>query len=446
MKLKFFKALLIVGMVFAAGASSAQSFLEDPKYGPDRESRQKNVEILNFFYDAYKTDDWSTAAGYLQHLLQHAPKASENIYIYGINMYRNKISTAKTADEKNVFVDSLMSLYDLRGVNFGDNPQRGKAYILGMKAMDFVKYQPAQTERQMGYFKDAIAAGGSKTDPTVIALYYKAIVDGFTANKVETNVVIEEYDRLLGLLDQAGDDPDAVKNKSVIESLFATSGAADCENLESIFKPKYEADPNNVEQINKILSLLNRAQCNSTFRMTLAERLHGIEPSANSALSLAVWFENQGNFERAFHYYDEAISLEKDPMQKEKTILRVAALSEQSKNFRKSAEYARQAIAINPNSGSAYYLLARAYALGASSACSTFDAQTVFWLAVDNLNKAKGLLSNEPAQVEEISKMIGSFATNFPNKEEIFFRELTVGDAYTVNCSWISGRTTVRAR
>ena len=68
------------------------------------------------------------------------------------------------------------------------------------------------------------------------------------------------------------------------------------------------------------------------------------------------------------------------------------------------------------------------------------------WLAVDNLSRARQLLPADDPQQAQISSMIANYSANFPKSEETFMRGLNPGDSYTVNCGWISGRTTVRER
>lgn len=446
MKNKFFKSLLVAGMVLAANLAGAQSFLQDPKYGPDPESRQKNVEILNFFNDAYKSKQYNTAAGYLKHLLQNAPKSTQNLYIYGANIYKNKLAGAKTPEEKKVYLDSLLTVYDLRISNFGDHPKRGRDYILGLKAQDYLKYNPEDLPGALKIFQEAVAAGGNNADPGTMGIYFYVLVNGFQNDLVETDLVIDEYDRLLQLLGNDMADSEKNQARSQIEALFAQSGAASCENLEKIYKPKYEADPDNKELLAKIVGLLSRAKCSSPFQFEVAEKYYAIEPTAAGAISLALGFEANKDFEKAYKYYDEAIRMENDPATKLDYMTAAASTALQNNNYRQAAEYAKQAIAADPNSGIAYFLLAQAYASGASSSCSTFDAQSVFWLVVDNLTKARELMQDDPAQVESITKLIGTYSANFPNNEECFFRTLENGQGYTVNCGWISGRTTVRAR
>ncbi|UKI39110.1 MAG: hypothetical protein L6V35_08075 [Alistipes putredinis] len=63
----------------AAVSVSAQSWKEDPRYGNTPEEREENVKILNFFNDAWDAKNYDDANKYLAHLLEKAPKATQNL-------------------------------------------------------------------------------------------------------------------------------------------------------------------------------------------------------------------------------------------------------------------------------------------------------------------------------------------------------------------------------
>ena len=70
-----------------------------------------------------------------------------------------------------------------------------------------------------------------------------------------------------------------------------------------------------------------------------------------------------------------------------------------------------------------------------------FEKSTVFWVAVDYYERAMRIPSCK-SDAESKIKFLNSY---FPNVEEIFFRELSVGQRYTVG-GWINETTSVRAR
>ena len=167
------------------------------------------------------------------------------------------------------------------------------------------------------------------------------------------------------------------------------------------------------------------------------------EATAETAMALAKGYEKNGDLTKSIEYLTKAIEAEQDPMTKSQLAIQIAGNEILNDNPRNAANFAKQAIELNPESAMAYIVLAQAYAAG-SGACSDFERLTVYWLAYDTVLNARRLLEEGDPQLQTVEQLAQSFRNSFPNKEECFFRGLSVGNAYTVNCGWISGRTTVK--
>lgn len=435
---------LIAALALVGGTAAAQDFKDDPKYGPDPASREQNVRILNFFGDAYKAKEYNQATVYLRQLIENAPKASENMYIRGIDIYKNKAAGAQTKEERRMYVDSILWIYDKRIEAFGEHPKRGEAYLKGEKAKLFLTLMPADRERLFRLFREALDEK-HPFEPALAVLYFNSVVESFKLDDVTPEELIETYETLSKRI-AANQSAAAGEAAQALDDLFATSGAADCQTVEKIYKPKYEADPENPQLIETILALLQRGQCSSDFYLDMLEKYYKVNPKPEVAVQLASVFQEKQDFGKAMEYLRIGIGNETDPAKKANFMLQAATMSSASGSYREAANFARQAIELEPNNGVAYLLLGAAYGSGAGSACSAFDSQTAMWLAVDNLSRARQLLPADDPQQEQIGNMIANYSANFPKTEETFMRGLNPGDPYTVSCGWISGRTTVRER
>lgn len=435
---------LIAALALVGGTAAAQDFKDDPKYGADPAAREQNVRILNFFGDAYKAKDYNLATLYLRELIQNAPKASENMYIRGIDIYKNKAAAAQTKEDRRMFVDSILWIYDKRIEAFGEHPQRGEAYLKGEKARLFMTMMPADRERLFRLFREALDEK-HPFEPALAVMYFNSVIESYKLDDVTPEEVIATYERLSQRI-AANQSSEAADAAQALDDLFATSGAANCETVEKIYKPKYEADPENQQLIETILALLQRGQCSSEFYLTMLEKYYKVNPKPEVAVQLASVFQEKKDFPKAMEYLRVAIDNATDTDMKVNFLLQAATMSSASGSYREAAAFARQAIDLEPNNGVAYLLLGAAYGSGAGSACSAFDSQTAMWLAVDNLSRARQLLPSDDPQQEQIGKMIANYSANFPKTEETFMRGLNPGDPYTVSCGWISGRTTVRER
>lgn len=433
---------LIAALALVGSMAAAQDYKDDPKYGADPAAREQNVRILNIFNDAYRAKDYNTATNYLRQLIQNAPQASENMYIRGVDIYRNKAAAAQTKEDRRAMVDSILWIYDKRIEAFGEHPERGEGYLRGEKAKIFMNMMPADRQRMFQLCREAIS---KNADPALIVMYFNAVVESFKLDDVTPEELIESYENLSQTL-ATSQAPNAAEAAKTLDDLFATSGAADCQSIEQIYKPKYEADPTNQQLIETILSLLNRGGCSSDFYLSMLEKYYEVNPKPEIAIQLASVFQEKKDFTKAMEYLTIGIDKETDPAKKANFLLQAATMSSANGAYREAAGFARQAIELDSNNGVAYLLLGAAYGSGAGSACSAFDSQTAMWLAVDNLSRARQLLPQDDPQQEQISQMIANYSANFPKTEETFMRGLNPGDPYTVSCGWISGHTTVRER
>lgn len=443
------KSLFVIGFIALAGNTAfAQDFSDAKyaKYGDTPEARKENVMKYNYLRDAYNLKQYDLASKYFNELLATAPAVSQNLYIMGSTIYKNKIATSKTAEDRNRYVDSLLVIYDIRNEHFGSHATRGTDYIHNEKAKDAIAYIPENLKVLDKLVDTAIESNKDKSqDIALLHGYFNLLVEGYKIDKVETEFLLSEYDQLSSTLDKST-DPEAVEAKSVLDQLFIQSGAANCDNLEKIYKPQYEADPTNKDLILKIARYLTRQECNSDFRRLISEEYYKIEPSAAAAISLATSAQQNKNYEVAFKYYDEAINLEENTATKSNFALSAAGTALIAGNARLAADYAKKSISIDENNnGLGYFILAQAQAQGLS-ACSGFDKQAGFWIVVDNLLKAKALLQDNPEQLTNVNNAINSYSAGFPSAEEVFFRTLTPGSSYNVNCGWVSGTTTIREK
>ena len=439
MSKKWLFVTLFAMMCIAAGA---QAWLEDPRYGNSPEERRQNVLELNYFNDKYSLKEYDDAISYLQKLFKNAPQISENIYIKGADIYRNKILTASSEEQKQEMLNALMQVYDLRAQHFGNNanPARGKGYILTLKAREYMTHHPNDRQGIIKFSQEAIYTWSDNVDPEFLNIYFKEVVDTYKLmNAVEGDFVMDEYEKLEKIL-MTGSTPEKEDAKKVLESLLLDSGVADCDNLEKLFRPRLEAAPDDADLYAKAFAMLYRAKCDNAFILEVAEKSYAFQPTTNQAIYLAGKFEENQEFNKALKYMNEVLPSENEPIAKSNIYLRIAACELGLKNYRTAAVAAQQAIQLNANNGMAYKLLAQSYTIG-SSGCSGYDRQTVYWLAYDMLLKAKNLLEDQSG----IDSQLATYRANFPDKQELFFRSIEEGSGVNVNCGWVSGRTTARS-
>lgn len=444
--MKNFYLKLVLTICAAATISTsaqAQSYLENPNYGSTPEERTKNATNISLLSDAINGQEFNRAVELFQQIMKDAPKASLNIYGDMIKMYKFRIMRAQSVAEKNMLIDSLMIMHDLRIKNLGDHKQLGRHYSVPMKIGDYIELRPQNRAEAMKMMAAAIAEGGNDADPNLVNQYFSILVKEYKDDEIETDLLMSEYERLGDLLD-ASTAPEAAEAKKQFDNLFIASGAANCENLEKVMAPKIAAAPDDLALLKKTFTLLGVENCDSEFRIMVAEKIYAQEPSSAVAMFLAMHFENKGQTANSIKYLQEAIANEKDQTMISNLTVRMAGAELTAKNYSSAAKFARQAIDIDPNNAAAYYILASAQALG-NGGCGEYERSTVFWLVYDNASKARELAQDEGLK-EQATALMNSSRANFPPQSESFFRDNLDGSAINVNCGWISGRTIVRSR
>ena len=444
--MKSIRILLSAACVWAVAVSWAQDF-SDPKYakwGATPEERKENMMNSSFLKEEVANRNYNQAAAYFQSLVAKCPTATENIYVHGTTLYKNKINRAKTPDEKRMFIDSLMTVYDLRLQHFGNHATRGMAYILDRKAREVVIYLPQERETVRATFRAAIEAGGNATKPDLLVAYFANLCDDYkNTDDVLADEVIAEYDRLSAIF---AENPAAADEKSQLDAAFGLSGAASCENLEKLFSTRLAAAPDDIDLLAQAVSLMSRAKCDSEFYFNTAEKYYTLKPSSETAMFLAQAFQNKGDYAKASKYLNEALATETDSAEREKLLVRIALVDMASNNMSGAAAAARQARDLNPEDGVPYFILAQCYAASAV-ACKDFAGQSIYWVAYDTMARAVELLQNDADYLPRAKQQLASYRSYFPTNEELFFNEVKEGSRYTISCGLASGiATTVRAR
>lgn len=448
----FLGIVMLLGVTVGYSQPNMDELLEDPRYGNTREEREEVLKMMSYFRAAMAAENTEDALGYMRTLMEKAPRSTENIYEFGRRYYREKRDEAQTPEEAKVYNDTLMMIYDKRVENFGNHRERGRPYIFREKAYDYYNFsknrpQLSAEDRDMIYklFRNAIEVGGENIDMNLLLNYFSMVVADYNMDKVETEFVINEYDDLGTIIDKSN-NAEKAENKEKLDGMFIQAGVADCETLESLFKPRYEANPSDLDLTKKIVKLMNRNKCKSDFQLMVTENLFKLEPTPEIAGYLAAAFRERNQTDKAAVYLKEAVDKATDPTEKSNMLVEMA-VNYSGVNNQLSANYAKQAISISPDNASAYLILALAYSNSIPSSCKeSFDQSTAYWIVVDTLSEARRRAQGNPDLSRRATELINTYSAHFPRADELFFDDIKEGDSFTVNCGIVSGKTTVRAR
>lgn len=417
---------------------------------------EKDKDFMSAFTlekQMYDQKDYKAALPHWRLLYKKYPKSIINIYYHGANMYQSFIDGAKDPKVKAAYVDTLMQIYDKRIKHFNE---RGE--VLGRQGVDYFKYMlgdenmPDEVrkpilEKGYAYVEESVKLQGDKTNAAVLMLLMQSTNGLFALGDMSKEKVIENYEIASNIINKAlqknATDNNYLIARETVDQVFQTSGAADCEALINIYTPKFDQIAANVEDLKKMVRMLDRAGCDaSPLYAKASEKLYQMEPSAEAAYSMARTFVKADNHDRAEEYYKQAIGLEKDPLNLSKYYYELATL-----NFADSPQeargYLKKSIENNPNYGKPYIVLGDLYVQNSKSVGENdFERSWVFLLAVDYYNRGK---KADPSVAEDANTKINTYSQYFPSKEDIFFNGLTEGQSVTVG-GWIGESTTIRAK
>lgn len=406
---------------------------------------------ISLFNESAKNKQYADALGPWNAAFKDCPNANRAIYSRGREIVHWELDQQKDdASYKKVF-DKLMSMYDQRIKYFGNDERYPTPWILGIKALDYIAKVKGDELKKPAYewLCQSVDGLGERSEiPVLVQLVYTSF-GIYRAEPAHTEKFIGDYLKVNNILENiiAGDDEKnievATQSKQTLETLFAQSGAADCETLDGIYKPKMAQNLTNQEFLNSVISFYRRVRCNeSEVYFDASVALHKIAPSAESAAGNGAMSYKKGEFTNAIAFYDEATKLTDDKMLKADYQYTIAQIYYKDlNNYPRSREYARNSLEFNPNNGSAYILIGIMYAKSRGIYDDPVLAKTIYWVAVDKFVRAKQV---DPSVAKDANELINTYTPHFPTKEDIFFQpDLKSGSSFTVG-GWIQESTICR--
>lgn len=423
-------------------------------------TKAQDKEFMNeysLYREFYLQEDYKSALPHWNKVYNKYPKSTPNIYIHGAKMYQKFADDAKTPEEIDEQLQKLMSVYDKRVKHFGQ-----KGFVFGRKGTYWLKYKidPERRNLEGEELKTALKKGyewiiqsvndqGNETEAPVLVLLMRTSRNLFQLGEITKEAVVSNYDicnSIINAVVDKNEDKERVESMKLvqpyIETVFGLSGAADCEALVNIYTPQFQEKSDDIEFIKNMLRRLGRAKCDESELFAQAtEKLYELDPSAEAAFNMARRFVQRNEDENAKKYYKQAMEQETDDELLATYYYEYGLfIYAKDKAYSEARDYARKALAINPNYCEASMLIGDIYVAASSSfSGSNLEKSAVFWLAVDYFNKAR---RGEDCAINAAQKA-STYKKYFPNKEDAFMDGLQEGQNYKVE-GWINETTKVR--
>ena len=435
--------LISVAAIARIGSSKVSA---QGKYGPDR---TECIKYLSYYTEYYKQKNYDAALPNWRQAYKYCPPTSRySMLSDGTTLIRNLIQKNQNNPVyKEKLVDSLMTLYNQR-VEFW--PKYATSSLNNM-ALDMYNYMKDEPAKLLEGLTGVIEQTKSKTRPNIFLFQISTAVDLYKNGLLDPETVISIYEtgvQYLGEITPKNDVEARSIEKTItdFESVFITSQVASCDNLITLFTPRYEADPQNLElskNIVRMMSLTEGCMDNDLF-LNAVQTVYTLEPSHTSAYYLYRLYSSRNDVDNAIKFIEEAVaSEESDAAADANYLFELAAFSFKNGKNAKAYEAAQKVVELDPAmAGKAYMLIGTIWG---STVCggNEIERRAPYWVAVDYMQKAKNA---DPALADDANNYIRQYSAYYPQTAEAFMYDVTDGQSYTVSCGGMRAVTTVRTQ
>ena len=434
--------ILLAAMAIFGG----QKVTAQDKYGSGP-NREECIKYLSYYSEYYKQKNYDSALPNWRRAYSLCPAtASQNMFIHGTTLMTRLYNQVKDPAHKDAIVDTILTLQDQRMATYPKN----RVSILNNKGQYMINYRGDQAKYIYDNVGEIVDELGTSANGGLLVNLLQSSIALYRENQLSADDVIAMYDKVMADVDGAmpkneAEEEDNLKAKATIESIFADSKVASCENLIAIFTPRYNADPDNLALVSNIVKLMNTADdcAANDLYLNAVTSMYRLDPSYKSAFGLYRLNAARGNVADAAKYLEEAInSPDSDPATDAQYYYEMAAFCYKNGMRGKASEAARKAIEMDYGfAGKAYLIMGN---LWASATCGeTQDKWARYWAAADYYQKARNA---DPSVADEAASSLASVSRYYPEASEAFMYDLTKGQSYTVSCGGMTATTTVRVQ
>jgi hypothetical protein len=427
-------------MVFL-GAQSAYAQCKEWKW-PEDKAKAEECNVL--YTDAVKNGHYKQAVVPHQWLLTNAPNLNTSIYIQGAEIFDKLADQEKDAARKQVYVDSLMVIYDMRVKNCGE-----EATVTSRKALSFYKFNvnSAKSAEVLPIMEKAFELNGNNIMDGLLVPYMQAVrVTSLKHKSLTEDQIIAKYDMVSAVVDakikkaqsEAKPIDKLKKSKDEIDAILLTLVKFDCDRVRSTLAPKFKQNPTDITLAKKIFGFMLQGKCtDDPLWLEAGEAIHnGGDKDFGLAKNLGLRYLTADNTEKADYYLKEALQLAANNTDKADVLILQGSLASKKGSKSDARELFRQASAADPANKDSYEKIGDLY-FNSFNECSKkenqADDRAVYLLAYDYYAKAGA------------TQKMGAAKASFPSKEDIFLVNYTAGQSIRVGC-WIGESTTVRTR
>ncbi|MEY4930469.1 MAG: hypothetical protein RI909_1193, partial [Bacteroidota bacterium] len=403
-------------------------------------------ESVAIYTDAYKQGNYRGATAGLQWMLANAPQWQVKLYIEGIEIYNKLASAEKDPVKKQVLVDSLMMLYDMRITNCGDeiNVLNRKVY----SAYAFNSQDKAKTSEVLALFDKVFELSGNNVLDNNLEAYMKTVqFNKALLKNLSDDQILQRYDKISEVIDvkikkaRTENKQDVVdrltKSKSTVDDILIKLVKVDCDFVRKNLAPKFKQNPSDIALAKKVFQFMTTGGCiEDPLWLEAAEVIHKTNPDYGLAKNMGKIYAKNGNMEKAEALINESVTLATAPKDKADSYILQGDLLSQKGSKSSAREAYRKAIAADPSSKDGVEKIGDLY-MGSFKDCaknvSVAEDRLVYIAAFEMYAKA--------GNQQKMAQARGQF----PSVTELFELNWKEGETKSISC-WVGETVVLRTR
>lgn len=431
---------IALGLIAFVSVQTATAQCKEWKW-PEDKAKAEECNVL--YTDAVKNGHFKQAIVPHQWLLTNAPNLNTSIYIQGATIYDELANQEKDPAKKQVYVDSLMLMYDMRIQNCGE-----EVAVMNRKALSFYKFNlngPKAPEVLTLMDKVFEISGNNISDGLLIPYMQTIKINALKFKALTDEQILQRYDVVSAVLDakikkaqsEAKPIDKLKKTKDDVDAILITMVKVDCDFVRKNLAPKFKQNPSDIALAKKIFGFMLQGKCtDDPLWLEAGEAIHAVEKDYGLAKNLGVRYLTADNIEKADYYLKEALGLATTNENKAEILILQGGIAAKKGSKSDARELFRQAASTDPSNKDGYEKIGDLY-FNSFNDCSKkenqADDRAVYLLAYDYYAKAGA------------TQKMNAAKASFPSKEDIFLVNYTAGQSIRVAC-WIGESTTVRTR
>lgn len=473
------KHFLLIVSLLAGVCAFAQNGITNPHRFGQGEDSVKCVQAISLYSVNLKNKNYDVAYENWKTVFNNYPVARVDTYTNGEKLLKALIAATTDEAKKAAYVNELMALYDQQ-IKYIDKLQEitktplSAGGVLGKRALTYISYVPkASLDSAYNMLAKSVDMEKGQSEYIVTQQFMKMSAQKYKANKAShgekiiqdyldasTYVVevLDKYNERIGYYEnrfkETNDPKDSIRAdgfgkmidaariaRSNIDAYFINSGAASCQDLDTIYSSKIEANKDNIDYLNKVISVMSMLKCTEEDSyLTASEYALAIQPTAKAAMGVGFRYFKKGEVEKAMELFDQAINLETSVTNKAEMCYKAAVANYSQKKYSDARKYALKAIELNSKYGMPYILIAQCYAAAPNWHSEPVMNQCTYYAVLDKLYRAKAV---DPSIAKDAQKFINSYSTHTPKSDELFMRGYNKGQTIKIG-GWINETTTIR--